>query len=169
MLRHSWTTWLVPRSDATWAFLPTEEEGAMANLAGMWVSIVCALLSVLVCIWAAVIYANKKTRHHLEKYSSRLLMVCVAVTIIYSVAVALTTITPSTDDAHTVACTTEMWFVIWSFNFVNWLQGCISLNLIFALYRPQIFRKKVMTWYYTSAIAVSVIIATVPAFLGAYR
>lgn len=156
------------RRSAVFAFEPTLEEGRVANLVARYVSIACTFLSLVVCLWALLLWNNKRTRHHLQKVSTQLLLVCVAVTMVYGIAVALTTIHWADGDRYQLSCAIEMWFVIWSFNFVNWLQGCISLNLIFALYRPTIFNKNVMRWYYSTALVTSIAFATVPAALGNY-
>jgi hypothetical protein len=68
---------------------------------------------------------------------------------IYALLYALTNI-----ETGPTACRVEMFFVMAAFDFINWLQLCISLNLIFALYCPNVFRYRIHLVFYASSFVV---------------
>lgn len=148
-------------------FVPTEAEGRTANLIGGVFALFCAILSLLVLLLAAYIWFDSRTKHHLDKTSTKLLFYCVAISVAQGLAYAATCINVG---KHELAwCRTGMVGVIFGFNMANWLQCCICVNLVLALKRPIVFKYNVLRWYWTSGLVVSFLTAFVPLFYNQYQ
>ncbi|ORY73925.1 hypothetical protein BCR37DRAFT_384650 [Protomyces lactucae-debilis] len=150
--------------DEKWRFMPTRATSDYINRVGLITSFSCCGLACLVLLWATALWLDKRTRHVLERKSSQMLLACVFASAIYGGLYALTNL-----ESGSFACRFEMFFVILAFEFMNWLQLCISLNLIMALYCPGVYRYNVHLAFYASSFFVALGLAIGPLVANVYR
>lgn len=150
-----------------WYFHPTDEEGAAANLVAFVTTMVSLGFAVLVLLASALVWSDKRTRHHFRRSSTRMLLACVAFVLPYGIGYGVTALPVARTNSK--VCAASMWWLLVSYNVVNFLQSAICINLVLALYKPDAFRYNLHLTYYVVSIVLAILIASIPLPFNVYR
>lgn len=148
-------------------FVPNNHEALVANVMSGVISVSSSGIALILCIIAAVVWADKRTRRHFSRTSSRLLFLCVAIAVPAGLAYGATLLRYSQD--HPAWCRFGMYMTVFFYNFLNLIQCAISVNLVLALKAPKVFERHNLEKYYIlCSFALAALIATIPIIAGRY-